>query len=522
MAVNFVTSDSFSIINAEIEQNEDGQYSLTHARELAKETKSVFNVEEYLDEDTDYNDMLEATRKKSARNDHSNFDSVDLPMSSQQSSNKRQSNIQFDPVSEILSHSQEVVTEQKISVHVSLHDASSKQEIKTNSFEMNKDDFDTHDILNQLNIPDGYQPDFENVTVNERGYLSSEDIVIINVPCHSNLRREVKKTFIRRLIPVDKNDKVIAKTLEQSIEMKGENDGSNNINWHDEHYAFPSINNLPSVDGMLPRRPFIESLEIDSNSDTVITDYIIYDDLMIETNESQSMRFKVINGETGEIEQEDSHSFTFKRIKNSRTAETFPFKSIDNSPMSLAQNDLNIKGIQQAYYQEDCLMVIKGERIEDDTVLSNRTDSILSLLSEAHDEIPGLTSRSPYSHMQSESSMNDDERFAKRFLSHINNIRNKLSLSVITYSAENETLYRELEGKTPSLFKLPPEAIADREFAKSIRELLKSSSDKEFNQHYLGQLLAENLVQSLSLHLNATSEKSSNNLVYYYKVIINQ
>lgn len=522
MAVNFVTSDSFSIINAEIEQNEDGQYSLTHARELAKETKSVFNVEEYLDEDTDYNDMLEETRKKSNRNNHSNFDSVDLSMSTQQSSNKKQSNIQFDPVSEILSHSRNIVTEQKIRVHVSLNDASSKQEIKTSSFEMNKDDFDTHDILNQLSIPEGYQPDFENVTVNERGYLSSEDIVIINVPCQSNLKREVKRTFIRRLIPVDKNDKVIAKTLEQSIEMKGESDGSNNTNWHDEHHIFPSINNLPSVDGMLPRRPFIESLEIDSNSDTVITDYIVYDDLMIETNESQSMRFKVVNGETGEIEQEDSHSFNFKRIQNARTSETFPFKSIDNSPLSLAQKDLKISNIQQAYYQEDCLMVIKGKQIEDNTVLSNQTHNVLSLLEAAHDEIPGLTSRSPYSHMQSESSMNDDERFAKRFLSHINNIRNKLSLSVITYSAENKTLYRELEGKTPSLFKLPPEAIADREFAKSIRELLKSSNDKEFSQHYLGSLLSEETIQSLSIHLEATSEKSSNNLVYYYKVIINQ
>lgn len=522
MAVNFVTSDPFLIVNAEIEKSEEGQYSLVHARDLAKQTKEEFNVDKYIDEDDDYNEMLENTRQKSKNTKKkSNFKTIQLPFEEQNDKQSNNDQSQFDPTAEILAQSQ-VPAQQMISIHISIYDKSSGQELKNHSTQIDKSEFDTHEILNQLQIPEGYRPLYDEVIVDEKGYLSSNDIVTIRVPCDSDQKREVKKTYLRRIIPVDKNEKVIARTIEQKVEKTGMNNGHNHIEWDIEDLEFPIYDNLPNVDGMQPVNHFIDSLKIEENTDTVITEYITYHDLMISKDMQKQFEFKVVNGETGEIENEQTLQASIKMITNSRTNETFPYKTVENSPISIAKRALDLNDIQQAYYHQSQIVVVRKNEMQNDDILSNEVDSILGLLSQMHDEMPGLTSRSPYSNFESFNEIEDDEKFAKRFLSHINRIRNKLSLSLITYAKSNQNCYDIIKDKTPSLFKLPPEAIADREFAKSIRSLLKVSNDKEFRQHYLGSLLLEENMNELSIHLKAKSEKSLNNLVYQYEITINR
>jgi len=508
MALNFTASDPFEVIDEVVSQNEGA--TIDDAKELAKQTKETFNVENADDRliDDDYFEQKEAfnnrirpqanvsddvsiqeiydgTGNDDNNNSMSNNDTtrethIDDDTSTRETTQQSNQDILESVGNMFESFSQ---SSDYFDIRIKIVDLSTREKIASFDREMHKDDYEFEKLISALRVPKAYQLLISQADVTEKSYLGYQnDRIYIEIPCEK-LENNSRNTqvFTRYLTPT-LNGKPVGQMIEQHTDV-------NIINGNVKRSKYKRFDQLKQIKGLQPAVDYIDEYIITSKDDDQIKQQIPYEEV-IEIQSKQATQQIVKIDKNNNIIDKFEKPYQKQFATNLLTGQTYSIKQQSDNVNVADMIDDNEKLISYKYYYSKLIVVVDTHSdSKDDTSQDHKNnesqeiqqeidssqinvDPYVSsqLLENLLETLPEFTQKSAYSQFDALSNMKlsqVQQEYAQRYLNFVNNIRSKTALRPLILddinSAHSEYSH---DQSVPRLYDISSEYLADRHLEK--------------------------------------------------------
>ena len=464
-----------------------------------------------------------------------------------------------------------------------------KNKVLINTKVVNKQDINFKLNKNEELINENINVYEQNGIINTIIIRNVKDKEISNKKEKTNLK-SINKVVYRYINIINQHTNEIIDVIKQSVVFNGELKDNKNV-WLNKKLKFEEVSNLPIIDNMVSQQKVVPELEIDAYSykDKEKIDYnVYYKDLYEIINRYVDKNVIFINEKTNEQFDYIKHFGVEKRmVKNLKTNEDFEVinsnvkdnnileelnKYIIKNYKNIIINDFNETSKSLIVYCENNKKEIKIEKeVENEMAFKPVKKEFLNAFNKVNKEIPKLYQKSKYLEFESikpfetndMSSQNDilnikniNDRYNRRFLEHVNNVRKELKLKKIELKELNDNEFNDLFKTLQNIsnqkdfekefidyknkyinknniifnfndfvkvvgvgFNLPPEALADRDFKTIVEKVNQYEYHKDFVlDKEINSLIREkvNLISILNVLniYNLSNEKSNKHNKY--------